>query len=248
MAASFIQLAVDGAGKKVQTFENGSNEHAHGVVLLDSSNNDLGSGGRYMTVGGNVAHDAADSGNPIKVGGKAETTLPTAVADGDRVDALFNEYGELAVLTGERRITISQTPTITAGAYAAKDAVGGKLTFANAARKTGGTAVIEGLIVKDLGQQMAELDLVLFDQDFTSTTDNDPFDPSDADLANCIGVLTIVAADYADFTDNSVGTVQNLKLPITVAATSIYGQLVSRGTPTYTSTSDLQVKLIIRHD
>lgn len=46
-------------------------------------------------VTGNVAHDAADSGNPVKVGGKAETGTPAAVADGDRVDAWFDARGAL---------------------------------------------------------------------------------------------------------------------------------------------------------
>lgn len=46
---------------------------------------------------GDVAHDAADSGNPIKIGGKARTAIPAAVANGDRVDAYFDEYGRLAV-------------------------------------------------------------------------------------------------------------------------------------------------------
>lgn len=42
---------------------------------------------------GHVAHDAADSSNPLKIGGRADTTFQTAVADGDRVDALFDVYG-----------------------------------------------------------------------------------------------------------------------------------------------------------
>ena len=42
-------------------------------------------------------------------------------------------------------ITISQTPTVTAGAYAANDAVGGLLTFAKAARVAGRGGVIKGL-------------------------------------------------------------------------------------------------------
>jgi hypothetical protein len=46
---------------------------------------------------GNRAHDAADSGSPIKLGGRADTTFQTAVADGDRVDALFDVYGHLFV-------------------------------------------------------------------------------------------------------------------------------------------------------
>lgn len=48
---------------------------------------------------GNVAHDAADSGNPIKIGAKAEPNLSTAtmVADGDRTDAYSDMDGALLV-------------------------------------------------------------------------------------------------------------------------------------------------------
>lgn len=52
---------------------------------------------------GNVAHDTADSGNPIKVGGKAKNldgTAPgTAVAEDDRVDFLADVYGRQFVET-----------------------------------------------------------------------------------------------------------------------------------------------------
>lgn len=53
-----------------------------------------------VRVQGNVAHDAADSGDPIKIGGKAVTGSPSAVADGDRVDVHFDEYGKQAVMIG----------------------------------------------------------------------------------------------------------------------------------------------------
>lgn len=44
-------------------------------------------------VGGDTAHDAADSGNPVKMGFKAESTTPAAVADGDRSDWAGTLYG-----------------------------------------------------------------------------------------------------------------------------------------------------------
>ena len=50
---------------------------------------------QYAT--GEIAHDSADSGNPIKVGGKALTADPTAVATGDRVNALFDKIGRPVV-------------------------------------------------------------------------------------------------------------------------------------------------------
>jgi len=52
---------------------------------------------RVLYTQGAITHDAVDSGNPIKIGGKAETTTPVAVSDGDRVDAFFDEYGRQVV-------------------------------------------------------------------------------------------------------------------------------------------------------
>jgi hypothetical protein len=42
---------------------------------------------------GSIAHDAGDSGNPVKVGGKAITALPTAVANSDRADFITDVFG-----------------------------------------------------------------------------------------------------------------------------------------------------------
>lgn len=48
-----------------------------------------------VTPGGNVAHDAADSGNPVKVGGKATSGLPAEVSSGDRADLVTDLHGRL---------------------------------------------------------------------------------------------------------------------------------------------------------
>lgn len=52
----------------------------------------------HVSSSGNVAHDAADSGNPVKIGGKANTSLPSAVAASDRVDGMFDVYGRLVTI------------------------------------------------------------------------------------------------------------------------------------------------------
>lgn len=49
-------------------------------------------------VSGDIAHDAADSGNPVKVGGKASSSLPAAVASGDRTNMTTDLYGRQIVL------------------------------------------------------------------------------------------------------------------------------------------------------
>lgn len=51
------------------------------------------SGSITTDTAGDVAHDSADSGNPVKIGGKAATSLPTAVASGDRTNVLTDTFG-----------------------------------------------------------------------------------------------------------------------------------------------------------
>ena len=65
------------------------------VSATDLDIRDLTSVSDSVQALGNVAHDAADSGNSIKIGGRADTTFQTTVADADRVDALFDVYGQL---------------------------------------------------------------------------------------------------------------------------------------------------------
>lgn len=65
-------------------------------------------GGTPLIVGGNVAHDAVDSGNPIKVGGyAANSTHPTNVAVGDRVNAWFGLNG--VHMVGAAQVTGTDT-------------------------------------------------------------------------------------------------------------------------------------------
>lgn len=66
------------------------------------------------TAAGDVAHDSVDSGNPVKIGGKALTANPTAVATGDRVQATFDTVGRIVPTnTHVRALVGHQTTTIT---------------------------------------------------------------------------------------------------------------------------------------
>lgn len=71
-------------------------------------------------VAGTIAHDSADSGNPLKIGAKAVSfgATPTAVAGDDRTDLYANRAGILFVLGGHPNIitrrdnyTAAQTDT-----------------------------------------------------------------------------------------------------------------------------------------
>lgn len=56
---------------------------------------DVRDGGRQ--VHGDVAHDGADGGNPVKIGGKASSSAPSDVSAADRTDAWFDLKGRLVV-------------------------------------------------------------------------------------------------------------------------------------------------------
>ncbi|OGT23551.1 MAG: hypothetical protein A2W47_04560 [Gammaproteobacteria bacterium RIFCSPHIGHO2_12_38_15] len=53
--------------------------------------------GSAWSTEGSIAHDAADSGNPVKIGGVARTTNPTAVANADRVNASYDDLGRQVI-------------------------------------------------------------------------------------------------------------------------------------------------------
>jgi hypothetical protein len=82
---------------------------------------------------GNVAHDAADSGNPIKVGGYASTTVPTAVAAADRVNAWYGLNGQAMVQSVDPCATRTKQyyriNTATSGNYEIANAVSGEFFY-----------------------------------------------------------------------------------------------------------------------
>lgn len=148
---------------------------------------------------------------------------------------------------GSEGDTLVQTPTITAGAYVANDALGDGLVFTGAARNAGGGGVIKDLLILDNAGQDAEMELWLFGAPFTAMADNAPWAPSVADLRNLVAIIS--TADGAWF---AAGTPSAARIEVSqrydCVATSLYGQLVTRGAPTYAATTDISVLLGILQD
>ena len=80
-------------------------------------------------VAGDVASDAADSGNPLKVGAQARTTNPTAVADADRVNLTADDLGRLLTRRAARDLETHATKTLTSTAETSLLAAGGAGVF-----------------------------------------------------------------------------------------------------------------------
>lgn len=75
------------------------------LQIIDDWDNAASDG---VSVSGDVAHDSPDAGEPVKIGGKASTTAPTAVAVGDRVNAWFDTFGK-------QHVAIEGTVTVDIG-------------------------------------------------------------------------------------------------------------------------------------
>jgi hypothetical protein len=128
--------------------------------------------------------------------------------------------------------------------------VGGLLTFALAGRtiSEGGSILTNVLIIDDAGQD-AELELWLFNQTFTAIADNAAWAPSEADLENCIGVISTVGSTWRAAGTPSVVQIEcTRRIDLVSGGTSLFGQLVTRGTPTYAATDDLSVKISLLQD
>lgn len=144
-------------------------------------------------------------------------------------------------------ITITQTPTISTAAYTAGDAVGGLLTFANAAKVAGGGGIINDVVLIDDAGQDDDMELWLFDTTITAIADADAWALTEAQLHTCIAVVSIASTGWCASGTPSVNNTEVARR-YDCTGTSLFGQLVCRGTPTFAAVDDLTVRIGLSQD
>ena len=232
-------LATPASGTEIATDDAGGDGHVQ-IIKLAISTDGSATVIPATTADGLLVNLGANNDVTFAAGAEVKITDGTD-------DLAINTAGSAAVdpRPTVTRIQVSQTTTATA--YEAKDAIGGLMTFANAARTSGGSIHVESVTIVDEDQQLAAVDLVLFRASITAPTDEAAFDPTDAELLDCIGVVKFTSSDYSDFNDNAVAH-KDVALSATLSGTSLYGVLVARGTPTYASTSSVHVTVTLVQD
>lgn len=176
-----------------------------------------------------------------------DVDLRVAGADVSPANPVPVSAGGTPVAVASAGTTISQTPTITAGAYAAGDAVGGLLTFADAARTGPGGGVIKDMLILDDAGQDVAMELWLFREAFTAMVDNAPWAPSEADLRKLIAIIsTADGAWFAAGTPSAARVEASQRYDLT--GTSMFGQVVNRGVPTFAATDDVTVIIGLLQD
>lgn len=143
--------------------------------------------------------------------------------------------------TGAGSVSLSLTPTITAGAYVSGQVIGGVQSFANAVRASGGSGIIQSASVTKKTALTAPVDLYFFSAAPTGTyTDNTTFTLAAADIPNLIGVLqcTTLADGGTPKTLQSSNGSLVFKL---ASGTTLYCIPVMRGAETPASTTGIIV-------
>lgn len=143
---------------------------------------------------------------------------------------------------------IVAAPTVSSGvAYSSGDQIGAVTKLTAVTDLDRGSVLLKTITIIDKDKQKSAMDFYFFDQDPTNTVaDNSAADISDSELVlKCIGMVSVANTVYADLANGSVGTKPAIDLilkPGAARSRDLWVLIVSRGTPTYTSTSGLAFK------
>ena len=135
-------------------------------------------------------------------------------------------------------------PSLDTSIYASGDSLHTAVLEFPDAVAAGGGAYVESMVIVDGAAQSQPCELWLFDQTVTPAAANAAHSISDIDAAKCLGVIS--SGVYYASALNSVSVAKGVSLPVKAAGTgtSLFGILVTRGTPTYAASS-LTVSLIL---
>ena len=133
--------------------------------------------------------------------------------------------------------------TTAATAYAAGDQLGNQFTIAGAARASGGSGVITGVVVVSAADTIGAMDIVFFDSSVTLAANDAAFAISDADALKVVGLVQLAGA--YDIGNNRIAVAYNLAVPyVCSGGTSLYAGLITRyaipATP-FAAATDIQL-------
>lgn len=165
------------------------------------------------------------------------------IVDSGNIDA--NVTGTVVVSeakVGKFAKEIQPALTLTLTQYSTNESVGGRLTLPNAARANGGSGVIKSLLLYDKNQQRGDYDFLFFRADPTSwtLTDNAAVVPQATDAPKLIAAIQS-NREWLDYGTHSILYMPDINIPFTLdpATAAITMAIISRNTPTFSSTSGL---------
>ncbi len=178
-----------------------------------------------------------------------QTSQLSALTSGAQTAALLASEAHTGQVGGTT-VRVTATPTVTASsAYATGNTLGGLLTISGATRIAAGSGVIQSVVLNLKSAQTTATDVIFFSANpsGTTVTDKTAVAVAVADFDKILGAVSV--SNWTNTGTTSVGTAANVGLPFALASgTSIYAILVTRGTPTFTATTDVSLSIRILQD
>lgn len=140
-------------------------------------------------------------------------------------------------------LNISDTGANASGDYVGTN--GTPMTLSGVADFAGYYATLKDIIVLDKDLQQQPLELWFFHTSPTVPNSNAAWNVSDADAANCVGVVPVTS--WYPSTLNAIGMASPWLKMRTNASVDLYAAMVTRGTPTY-SASGIQFRFLFAQD
>ena len=137
-----------------------------------------------------------------------------------------------------------KTPFLQLTTVAAAQADGDAITTLANFESLPKSGTIMSMSLIDLNRTIGiALEVYFSQQTYTATAVNAPFDPSDTDILNCVGTITVPANTYSVFADSCISVQSNIALPYYTPSGSMFLQVIARAAITLGSTTDLSVSL-----
>lgn len=161
---------------------------------------------------------------------------------------MTNPYPVLAGREAKRIAVTSGGLTTASTAYVAGDQVGTQFTLTNAARASGGTGTIVGVVLHDAANIIGAYDVVFARSSITLAADNAAYAISDADNLNVVGIVQL-AGSFA-LTNNRLAQAWNQAVIYDCSGgTSLYAGLVCRVNHTFfAAVTDLQLDVWVERN
>jgi len=171
--------------------------------------------------------------------------IPDGGATATKQDTGNAALAAISANTAAGAVNLALTPTVTVGAYTPGMVVGGKLSFAGAARSNGGSGEVRHAYVSKAAGQSALFQLYVFHTDPASSTFTDhaalAIDPADMDkLAGVIPCEDVIDCGTPALVQAAQ---QGLPFKIAAANTTLFVVPVISGSETYAATNAVKIGL-----
>lgn len=124
--------------------------------------------------------------------------------------------------------------TMNAAANHANDVLADTQEIADAMRVSGGTGILQSILVQDDDDNGGAIDIVILDTNTSIGTENSAVTMTDND--NILGTVSVLASDYVDMANSQHATMNNLGIVVKAKyGTSLYVAVVMRTAGTVTA-------------